>query len=243
MSRTISSEDVIVFDGHRFVRNKKTGYYLSSKQIKNNKRYRLHRYVWEYYHGEVPEGYCVHHIDGNKNNNGILNLTIIPKGKHVQHHSLEKHNNEEWHNFWRKRFEPVRQKGTDIYKHNKEKRSLAAKKAWKTIRQTREPAIIKCAVCGKEKKTYYPERTCYCSKKCYQKAFRKNFKEKHGYCYDKYVRPKRIKPKKEPKPKTVIICAVCGKPKETYLPEQTKFCSRACKARHYRAEKMKRAQG
>lgn len=197
MLRKTGPEDVIVFDGYRFVRDKKTGYYLSSKQIKNNKRYRLHRYIWEYYHGEVPEGYYVHHIDGNKDNNDISNLTIIPKGKHVQHHSLERHGNEEWHDFWRKRWEPVRQKGTDTYRHNKEKRSLAAKKAWETIRQTREPMAIKCVVCGKEKKTYYPERTRYCSKKCYLKAFRKNFKEKHGYCYDKYVRPNRTKSKEK----------------------------------------------
>ena len=35
---------------------------------------RLHRAVWEYFHGPIPKGYHIHHMDGNRANNNIENL-------------------------------------------------------------------------------------------------------------------------------------------------------------------------
>lgn len=57
------------------------GYYSinSSKQL-------LHRAIWEKFHGPIPEGYNVHHIDGNKLNNDISNLELIHHNKHAQLH-------------------------------------------------------------------------------------------------------------------------------------------------------------
>jgi len=39
--------------------------------------------VAEAFIGEVPQGYIVHHIDGNKQNNVVTNLEIITKKEHA----------------------------------------------------------------------------------------------------------------------------------------------------------------
>lgn len=73
--------DVAVFDNLAFRRDKKTGYYLNAKTHK-----RLHVYVWEYYNGEVPKGYDVHHKDFNKANNEVDNLQLLTKKDHATLH-------------------------------------------------------------------------------------------------------------------------------------------------------------
>lgn len=51
---------------------------------------RLHRAVWEYHNGEIPEGYHVHHVDENRKNNDISNLALIDGKKHCSLHGTEK---------------------------------------------------------------------------------------------------------------------------------------------------------
>ena len=77
-------EEYQVFNGLRFRRDKKSGYYLNSTICK-----RIHVYVWEYYNGKVPKGYEVHHIDGDKNNNNIENLMILTKSDHLKIHASQ----------------------------------------------------------------------------------------------------------------------------------------------------------
>lgn len=69
------------FNGIRFTRDDKTGYYLNSTLRK-----RLHRYVWEFYNGPIEEGYEIHHIDGDKSNNDLSNLVMLPKKEHAKLH-------------------------------------------------------------------------------------------------------------------------------------------------------------
>jgi hypothetical protein len=45
----------------------------------------VHRLVAEYFIGEIPEGYCVNHIDGNKLNNDVSNLEIVSYSTNTQH--------------------------------------------------------------------------------------------------------------------------------------------------------------
>lgn len=58
--------------------------YLSVKV--NKKRYRVHRLVYEYFIGNIPKGYHIHHIDGNKQNNCIDNLECISPSDHNKKH-------------------------------------------------------------------------------------------------------------------------------------------------------------
>lgn len=43
----------------------------------------MHRYVWKYYNGKIPDNHEVHHIDHNKANNNINNLELYSKAEHA----------------------------------------------------------------------------------------------------------------------------------------------------------------
>jgi hypothetical protein len=71
--------------------------------IYKNERYfsrgtkRLHRVVYEYFKGKIPDGMHVHHIDGNPQNNNINNLTLVDANKHVRVHGKKRAiNNKQW---------------------------------------------------------------------------------------------------------------------------------------------------
>lgn len=78
------------FDGKKFTRDEKTGYYLCSTQNDDGIRKRMHVYVWEYYNGKIPQGCHVHHIDEDRSNNDISNLRLLPEFEHLSLHGKEK---------------------------------------------------------------------------------------------------------------------------------------------------------
>lgn len=61
MMRVTYSEDhkTAIFDGVKFRKDSKTGYYLAGKPTYNGHRERLHCYVWRFYNGPVPEGFHI----------------------------------------------------------------------------------------------------------------------------------------------------------------------------------------
>ncbi|MGE0294949.1 MAG: HNH endonuclease signature motif containing protein [Hyphomonadaceae bacterium] len=46
----------------------------------------LHRDIWKYHHGPIPEGFHVHHKDEDPDNNSIDNLEILPAHEHFKKH-------------------------------------------------------------------------------------------------------------------------------------------------------------
>jgi hypothetical protein len=42
----------------------------------------VHRVVWVYHHGPIPEDRIIHHKDGNRQNNNINNLSCITRKEH-----------------------------------------------------------------------------------------------------------------------------------------------------------------
>lgn len=84
------------FNGYKFTRDEKKGYYLSSKNLKNNKRQRLHVYMWEYYNGEIKEGYTVHHKDKDKNNNEMSNFILLLGLKYSKLQRAKYSQDEKW---------------------------------------------------------------------------------------------------------------------------------------------------
>ena len=52
-----------------------------------------YRKIWEMHHNKkIPEGYEIHHIDGNKNNNDIDNLKCVSIEEHLDiHHQQNDH--------------------------------------------------------------------------------------------------------------------------------------------------------
>lgn len=50
--------------------------------------YGLHRLLWMVANqAEIPEGYDIHHIDGNRSNNSINNLELIEQSTHRSEHN------------------------------------------------------------------------------------------------------------------------------------------------------------
>ena len=81
----------IEYDGKRFYEDGK-GYWLGQYSGEDGKphRIRLHIYVWEKFHGPIPEGYDVHHIDHDPSNNEIDNLIALPQSEHHKLHMAQR---------------------------------------------------------------------------------------------------------------------------------------------------------
>ena len=74
-------------DGIKFYR-KPSGYYKSD-YAKHGTMY-MHRYVWERNYGPIPQGWHIHHRNGEKSDNRIENLEMLPCGEHVRGHLAER---------------------------------------------------------------------------------------------------------------------------------------------------------
>jgi hypothetical protein len=52
---------------------------------------REHILVWEATHGPIPSGFCLHHLNGDKQDNRLENLKAMTNVEHVcLHHRLER---------------------------------------------------------------------------------------------------------------------------------------------------------
>lgn len=65
-------------------KNKKGWYFTVNLYDERNKCHtaRIHTLVAKHFIGEIPKGYHVHHIDGNKQNNLVTNLKIVHPSEH-----------------------------------------------------------------------------------------------------------------------------------------------------------------
>lgn len=80
MRVVVLSETAQKFDG--------VEYFIAGRYWKRGKTY-LHRAVWVYHHGPIPDGHHIHHKDGNRSNNQVENLEPQDGMKHLAKHKLE----------------------------------------------------------------------------------------------------------------------------------------------------------
>lgn len=75
------------FRDKKIVFHTQTGYMRAIVKLIDRKtmELRLHRLVWWYFYGEIPEGKQINHIDGNKQNNKIENLELVTPSENIQH--------------------------------------------------------------------------------------------------------------------------------------------------------------
>ena len=64
-----------------------TGSITRDGYIRHSDNELQHRKVWRKYRGEIPNGYHLHHINGNKKDNRIENLQLVTSKQHRQIHS------------------------------------------------------------------------------------------------------------------------------------------------------------
>lgn len=189
-------EKYLWFDGKRFTRDEKTGYYLNSSIRK-----RMHNYVWEYYNGEIPKGYEVHHIDHDRSNNDISNLELLTVSEHRKRHAEELTNDQrEW--FRNNLDEKARPKAIEWHKSEEGRRWHKEHyiKYGEAIHVKSEKV---CANCGKS--FMGDPKAIYCSNAC---------KSAHR--------------RKKGVDNVEAICVVCGKEFMTNKYRNSETCSKSC---------------
>lgn len=144
------------FNGLRFTRDDRTGYYLNSTI-----RERIHRYVWEFHNGKIPVGYEVHHKDHDVANNNIDNLELLSASEHRKYHAKiqGKKNAESGH------LERIR----DMTKewHASEKGSEWHRKHYeRTKNKLHAKRNFVCEFCKKEFEAEVTGSNRFCSNKC-----------------------------------------------------------------------------
>lgn len=66
------------------------GYFVITSRKDGHNHQFLHRLIWEKEYGEIPNDFQIHHIDGNKKNNCLMNLKAIPSSEHKIIHTKGK---------------------------------------------------------------------------------------------------------------------------------------------------------
>lgn len=159
--------DLAVYNGLKYRRDKHTGYYLNAKTHK-----RLHVAVYENEVGAIPEGYHVHHIDFNKDNNDPSNLVALTNSEHETLHG-QNLTEERKERMRENLIENARPKASEWHGSDEGRKWHAehGKEAW----TNRTEAEYICDFCGAAFKTlnrYSATQNHFCSNKC-RAAFRR----------------------------------------------------------------------
>lgn len=197
----MTATEKITFQGYVYRR------YPESKH-KHHRRYFgrsgkfLHRAVWEHYNGEIPEGYDIHHIDGNTTNNHIDNLECITKKAHRKRHW------EEASDTFKKKQRSILQKARPLaakWHSSKEGKRWHRDHGAKSMK-TRADSTKTCCWCGTVFTTKKPsQKTCCPECSTQQATYARNTRHSH-------------------------ICEQCGG-EFTSATKRSRFCGKSCATR------------
>ena len=71
----------------------KDGYYkITLYKNGKEKKFLLHRLVYEAHNGEIPENLCIDHIDNDRQNNNITNLRLCNRSENQHNRKVSKNN-------------------------------------------------------------------------------------------------------------------------------------------------------
>ena len=124
---------------------------------------RLHRAVWEHHNGAIPDGYHVHHKDGDRSNNDITNLLLLQGSDHLSEHMSKEERKEKSREDIKKAIASA-----PAWHHSKEGKdwhSKHGKESWKS----RTTQTYTCSFCGKEFQTkhiYGENSNHFCHPNC-----------------------------------------------------------------------------
>jgi DNA-directed RNA polymerase subunit RPC12/RpoP len=170
----------------------------------------LHRFVWETERGPIPPGYCIHHKDGNKDDNSIENLSLLSFSLHAKYHNQK--NRRENPEKMAKGIEAARE-AARIWHGSEEGRkwhSEHGKRTW--LNREKEERV--CVQCGKKYEVFKGiTKRGFCSPACQSAARRDSG-------VDDVER----------------ICAWCGKPFTINKYRKTRVCCKLCQNKLFSKE-------
>ena len=205
--------DSVIFNGYKYNRYPESSNKTHQRYYTRTGGQSLHRAIWEFHNGPVPDGHHVHHKDGNHLNNDISNLECLCKHAHAAEHKearvalgrSESHRAHldrarvaatEWH----------RSEEGRAWHREHAKKTLA--KTWHAPRPERSYDRV-CKECGKSF-TAKSLRADYCSKPCWL--------EHHN----------RVQRARSLESRSNYICQHCGV-KFTAATSIQKYCTTKCK--------------
>ena len=135
-------------------------YYSPSTTHRQNGVGRLHQEIWKAANGPIPDGYHVHHLDGDPLNNDLANLGCLPAVEHLRHH-----------NSTPERIAHLREIQKQAILVAPEWHRSEAGRAWHSEHGrkswiNREPQVHTCAWCGDEYQTLKLHDALFCSNNC-----------------------------------------------------------------------------
>lgn len=205
----------------------------------------IHRDVYAYFNGEIPEGdFQIHHRDFDQSNNDPTNLEMLTSREHSQIHGSAK------------RKPPVREKkksficeccGKEYLAFDTGQNRFCSKNCLLKYHREHTKETRYCPVCNSPFEVYKNNKKKYCSRECQDKAaqearqinlspkkcelcgmeFQPIFSQ-HKYCSMECSRKARRTKHDHSKYREVRICAWCGKEFETNKHRRTRFCSAHC---------------
>lgn len=82
MSRPDNPKTIVIkYNGVEYAKYDGRNYYLNRR---DRSAPNLHQQIYIDNNGDIPDGYHVHHIDGNPENNAVDNLVAIPPEEHIK---------------------------------------------------------------------------------------------------------------------------------------------------------------
>jgi hypothetical protein len=154
----------ITIHGVRFCRDERTGYY------RNGTRQLLaHRFAYETEHGVVPDGFHVHHKDGNRANNDLSNLLLMSASEHARHHGAER--DDEWRAWARGNLATKARPKAAEWHRSKAGRTWHREHA-KAVAAATPPRAFVCENCGTTYETKPFGANRFCSNAC-KSAYRR----------------------------------------------------------------------
>ena len=210
---------------------------MKFRKIKNGK-YKtdefLHRCLYQYFVGEIPAGFEIHHIDNNPENNSLENLLCLTKSEHTRLHF------ESSTGRFSKAEMTCQMCGKTFQKRYNGHNRFCSDKCKNKARHIEDREVRICAYCGNPFETEHSSKVTHCSVSCAQKdrhrdswedlicpvcgkkfSAKKQFHQQYcsQICARKFLSSER---------REIRYCAYCGKPFNCLKSKLKKFCSRAC---------------